>query len=38
MNHDQTAPNDLGQYCLQYRQPKNIRRQEEQTTKVVTGA
>ena len=27
---------DLGPYCLQYRLPKNISRQEEQTTKVVT--
>ena len=28
---------DLGSYCLQYRLPKNISRQEEQTMKVVTG-
>ena len=28
---------DLGPYCLQYRLPKNISRQEEQTAKVVTG-
>ena len=27
---------DLGPYCLQYRLLKSIRRQEEQTTKVVT--
>ena len=33
-NPDQT---DLGLYCLQYRLPKNISRQEKQTTKVVTG-
>ena len=34
MNPDQTAP--LGPYCLQYRQPKNISRGVEQTTKVLT--
>ena len=28
---------DLGPYCLQYRLPKNISRQEERTTKVMTG-
>ena len=34
MNPNQTAPygSDLGPYCLQYRLPKNISRQEEQTT------
>ena len=40
MNPDQTAPfgsSDLGPYCLQYRLPKNISRQEEQMIKVVTG-
>ena len=40
MNPDQTAPkeqSDLGPYCLQYRLPKNINRQEEQMTKFVTG-
>ena len=41
MKPDQTAPpweqSDLGPYCLQYRLPKNINRQEEQTTKFVTG-
>ena len=28
---------DLGSYCLQYRLPKNISRQDEQTTSVLTG-
>ena len=28
---------NLGPYCLQYRLLKNISRQEEQITKVVTG-
>ena len=28
---------DLGLCCLQYRLPKNISRQEEQTTKIVPG-
>ena len=28
---------DLDPYCLQYRLPKNISRQEEQATKVVTA-
>ena len=28
---------DLGSYYLQYRLPKNMGRQEEQTTKVMTG-
>ena len=28
---------DLGSHRLQYRLPKNISRQEEQTTKVGTG-
>ena len=40
MNPDQTAPkeqSDLSPYCLQYRQPMNISRHKEQTTKVVTG-
>ena len=40
MNPDQTAPfgsSDLGPYCLQYRLPKNISRQEELMIKVVTG-
>ena len=36
---DQTAPpkeqSDLGPYCLQYRLPKNISRQEEQTANIV---
>ena len=39
MNPDQTAPleqSHLGTYYLQYRLSKNISRQEEQTTKVVT--
>ena len=39
MNPNQTAPMEqahLGPYCLQYRLPKNISRQEEQMTKVVT--
>ena len=40
MNPDQTAPkreqSDLGPYCLQYRQSKNLSRQEGQTTKVMT--
>ena len=39
MNPDQTVPkeqSDMGPYCLQCRLPKSIR-QEEQTTKVVTG-
>ena len=35
MHSDQTAA--LGPYCLQYWLPKNISRQEEQTTKVMTG-
>ena len=39
MNPYQTAPkqSDMGPYCLQYRLPKNISRQEQQTTKVVNG-
>ena len=40
MNPDQTAPreqSDLDPYCLQYRLPKNISRQKEQTTKFITG-
>ena len=41
MNPDQTAPkgavSDLGPYCLPYRLPKNISRQDEHTTKDVTG-
>ena len=40
MNPDQTAPvvqSDLGPYCLQYRLPENIGRQEEQMTKVLAG-
>ena len=35
MDPDQTAPkeqSDLGPYCLQHRLPKNISRQEEQST------
>ena len=33
MNPDQIAPkSDLGPYCLQFMLPKNISRQEEQTT------
>ena len=35
--HSITELHDLGPYCLQYRLPNNISRQEEQTTKVVTG-
>ena len=37
MNTDQNAPmeqSDLGPYCLQYRLPKRISRQAEQTTKA----
>ena len=36
---DQTAweQSDLGPYCLQYRLPKIIGRQEEQTKKVLNG-
>ena len=40
MDPDQTAPweqSDLGPCCLQYRLIKSICKQEEQTTKVVTG-
>ena len=39
MNPDQTATleqSDMGPYCLQYRLPINISRQEKQTTKVVS--
>ena len=40
-NPDQTASkreqSDLGSYCLQYRLPKKIGKQEEQMTKDVTG-
>ena len=39
MNVDRTAPkeqSDLCPYCLQYRLPKTISKQEEQATKVVT--
>ena len=37
MNTDQAAPleqSDLCPYCLQYRLPKSMSRQEEQTTKA----
>ena len=40
MNPDQTAPreqSDLDPYCLQYRLPKSISKQDEQMTKVMTG-
>ena len=42
MNLEHTAlllreQSDQGPYCLQYRLPKNISRQEEQTTKDLTG-
>ena len=30
-------PDWLGPYCLQYRLPKNLSRQEEQTAKFMTG-
>ena len=34
MDRDQTAPNDLGPYCLQYMLPKGTR---EQTILVAKG-
>ena len=34
MSPDQT---DLGPYCLQYKLPKKISRQDRQRTEVVTG-
>ena len=40
MNVGRTVPkeqSELCPYCLQYRLPKNISKQEEQITKVVTG-
>ena len=37
MNPSQTAPPDLGPYCLQCRLPKNKSRCKAQRTKVVTG-
>ena len=36
MDPDQTE-SDLGPNCLQYRLPKNMSKQEEQTTKALTG-
>ena len=35
-NMSQREKSDYGPYCLQYNLPKNISRQEVQTTKVVT--
>ena len=37
MTHDQTAPFNLGLYCLPYKLPKSISRREEQMSKVMNG-